>query len=135
MYIHDGGGGISSDDIDIERQRIDSIMTTLERAQVSVRKGASLAQVPAESLGHAPTATELELHAGKAHSHIVESMDQTVAGLGSYRTALNGFLDDIEARQAEQVQQFTAIETGLSCVAAPTFETNEQCTVPTGADG
>jgi hypothetical protein len=134
MYIADGGGGITSEDIDIEQQRIDLVLESLTQARSSVLRGSRLARVPAASLGGAPTAVELELHAGKAHHHVVESMDRTTDGLDSYRRALDGFLADIEERQAEQVQRFTAIQDGLTCVATPTFEENAAC-VAAGEEG
>ncbi len=66
MYtMHDGGGGISTDDISIEQQRVNEILATLNDAQTKVLKGARLGRVPAQSFGMAATATELELHAGK----------------------------------------------------------------------
>lgn len=134
MYIADGGGAITSDDIDIEQQRVDQVLESLQLARASVLKGSRLAQVPAASLGAAPTALELELHAGKAHHHVVDSMDQTTTGLDSYRRALDGFLADIEEQQTEQVQRFTAIQDGLTCVATPTFEENTACVAP-GEEG
>lgn len=137
MYtIHDGGGGLSTDDISIEQQRVNQILETLNDAQDKVRKGARLGQVPAQSFGQAPTATELEGHAGKAHGHIVEAMEKTIAGLTSYRTALDGFVADVEEQDAQQAAQLTAIEQGVSCVAQPTFQDsdNAQCALPTGDD-
>jgi len=135
MYtMHDGGGGISSDDISIEQQRVNQILETLNDAQDKVHKGARLGRVPAQSLGQAATATELELHAGKAHGHIVESMEKTIAGLRSYRTALDSFIADVEEQDTAQAQQLTAIEQGISCVVQPTFQDSSQCTLPTEGD-
>lgn len=131
MYVMHDGGGISSDDISIEQERVDAVLSTLQRAQRKIHKGANLARVPAASFGAAATATELETHAAKAHGHIVDSMTQTIGGLKSYGRALDRFLDDVQQRDREQQQQLAAITDGVTCVAQPTFETNDACTVPT----
>jgi hypothetical protein len=135
MYtMHDGGGSLTADDISIEQQRVNDIVSTLDDAMERVHKGAGLGRVPAQSLGDAATATELELHAGKAHGRIVEEMERTVAGLTSYRRALDRFVADAAEQDAEQARRLAAIEQGITCVAQPTFQDNSQCTLPTEGD-
>lgn len=135
MYtMHDGGGGLTADDISIEQQRVNDIVSALDDAMQRVHKGAGLGRVPAQALGRAPTATELELHAGKAHGRIVEEMERTITGLKSYRRALDRFVADATEQDAEQARRLAAIEQGISCVAQPTFADNNQCTLPPEGD-
>lgn len=132
VAVHGDSGGVTRSDIEIEQDRVTSVLSSLGAARTKVSRGARLAQIPPASFGAADTATTLELHASKAHHHVVDGFDQTVAGLESYNRALTGFLDDISQRQAEQVSRFATIEQGLECVAQPTFESNSACELPSG---
>lgn len=135
MYVHDGGG-FSSQEIDLEMTRVALIRGTLQDALSRVETGAKLAAIPPMSFGGAPTATELEGHAGKAHDRIVSSLARTVTGLNTYEQNLQHFLDDSLETDDTQRVTLDRIATAASCVAPPTFRSPDQCTVPVegGAD-
>lgn len=134
------GGGFSSQEINLELLQINLIRTTLQNALDKVQTGAKLAAIPAASFGGSATATELQGHAGKAHGHVVDALDQTITGLNTYEKSLQHFVDDsldTDADQAttltqrtqrtEQVDVNALLDMGAACTQPDNFSNTNAC--------
>ena len=74
-------------------------------------------------------------HASTAQQHVAEAVLQMAAGLRGYRDNLAGFVDDLGDTDAANASVLNGLATSTSCVAAPNFETNDVCTLPTATAG
>jgi hypothetical protein len=87
------------------------------------------------AFGGAPASVDCSGHAGKARQHVVDSINDMVAGLQGYHSSLDGM-----RRRAHHVDDTS--ETDITrlivrsedCAAAPTVGSSSQCVAPTGSD-
>lgn len=128
-----------------ERHVIDRIIRVLDDAESSVRQGQQISPVPAASYGRSATAAELGLHAGKAHTHVVDAMTRMVAGLESYHAGVKRFRQDAHetdqrnaddlgtvTRRAEQVDVATLFRQGDACNGSGNFYNTTTCEAAAG---
>lgn len=73
----------------------------------------------------------LGYNADLARQHVAKAVLQMAAGLRGYRTNLADFVDDVSEKDAQSATALKGIEASTVCVAAPNFETNNACTLPT----
>lgn len=139
----DGVRGILTD-AGVGDNTVQEILAMLDDAQSKVKKGEDIQAVPAAALGGAPTAAELQLHAGKAHDHVVEAMTQMVNGLQGYYDSVKHFRQDVHDTDAgeatryaqrtqatEQVEVTALLEMGAACTQPENFHDAPRCEVPT----
>lgn len=76
----------------------------------------------------------LSHHSSVAQAHVATSVLQMAAGLRGYRDNLAGFVDDLGETDAANATALSNLATSTACVAAPSFETNQACSLPTAGD-
>ena len=87
------------------------------------------------SFGTAPASVTCSGHAGKAHQHVVDAINDMVIGLEGYQASLDGM-----RRRAQHVEDTSEsditrlIVRAEDCAAAPTVGSPSQCVAPTGDD-
>ncbi|WP_395656940.1 hypothetical protein [Nocardioides sp.] len=77
---------------------------------------------------------QLSHHSGVAQQKVSHAVLQMAAGLRGYRENLAGFVDDLGETDASSATALSNLATSTACVAAPSFETNSACTLPTEGD-
>jgi hypothetical protein len=70
-------------------------------------------------------------HSSVAQQHVAKAVLQMAAGLRGYRDNLSGFVDDLGDTDVSNASVLNGLNTSTSCVGAPSFETNNACTLPT----
>lgn len=73
---------------------------------------------------------ELGYHSSVAQQHVARAVLQMAAGLRGYRENLGRFSDDLGDTDVERATVMQGLQESTVCVAAPTFETNNACTLP-----
>lgn len=145
MLLIDGVRGILID-AGVGDDIVQEILEMLDDAQTQVQQGESIQPVPAAAFGGAPTAAELDLHAAKAHGHVLEAMTQMATGLRGYYDSVKHFRQDVHetdageaarytqrTQAAERVEVTALLDLGLACIQPESFHANPGCEVP--ADG
>jgi hypothetical protein len=74
---------------------------------------------------------QLGHHSSVAQQHVADAVNQMAAGLRGYRDNLSGFVDDMGDTDVSNAVALNTIAQSTACVAAPSFETNNSCTLPT----
>lgn len=69
-------------------------------------------------------------HSGVAQEHVAKAVLQMAAGLRGYRRNLADFVDDVSDTDVSNATALNNIASSTACVAAPSFETNNACTLP-----
>ena len=77
----------------------------------------------------------LSHHSSVAQQHVAKAVLQMAAGLRGYRDNLASFTDDLVDTDASNASALNGIAVSTSCVAAPSFETNNACSLPPSAEG
>jgi hypothetical protein len=72
-------------------------------------------------------------HSSVAQQHVAKAVLQMAAGLRGYRENLADFATDLDDTDASSATALNNLATSTSCVAAPSFATNDTCTLPTTA--
>lgn len=75
----------------------------------------------------------LSHHSSVAQQHVAEAVLQMAAGLRGYRDNLAEFVDDLGDTDASNAVALNGLAESTACVAAPNFETNNQCALPVSA--
>jgi hypothetical protein len=75
----------------------------------------------------------LSHHSSVAQQHVATAVLQMAAGLRGYRDSLAGFAADLDDTDASNATALNNLASSTSCVAAPSFETNNACTLPTSS--
>ncbi|MGA8257235.1 MAG: hypothetical protein WB767_11750 [Nocardioides sp.] len=77
-------------------------------------------------------------HTSIAHRHVIEAMQQMVAGLQGYETNVRKFHDDIvftdedaAARNDATTARVVTVQDASNCLDAPGFADNPVCEIPT----
>jgi hypothetical protein len=78
---------------------------------------------------------QLTHHSSVAQQHVAKAVLQMAAGLRGYRENLAGFADDVSDTDVSNATALNNIAASTACVAAPSFETNDACTLPVSAEG
>lgn len=73
----------------------------------------------------------LSHHSSIAQQHVARAVLQMAAGLRGYRDSLAGFVDDLGDTDHQSAAVLDGLATSTACVAAPSFETNGGCSLPT----
>lgn len=147
MFI-DGVRGVLTGAVGMEGDdpAVQLILDMLEGSRTTVEAGERIAPIPTSSLGQAPTALELHLHAGKAHTHVTQAMAQLVAGLQGYSDSVRRFREDSHetdgvvatdvtrlTQRADDVRAAEALlAQGAACTQQEDFQAAAGCEVPTG---
>jgi hypothetical protein len=126
---------------------VQQIVQVLELGKSDVQEGGDISAPPAAAYGDSPTAQELQLHAGKAHGHVIEAMTQMVAGLEKYQESVRAFERDVKDTDAtigtdlsrrtarvEGVDPATVLAAAEACLSPTGFETNAACAAPSTGD-
>lgn len=74
-------------------------------------------------------------HSSVAQQHVAQAVLQMAAGLRGYRDNLAGFVDDVNDTDVANATALNNIAVSTACVAAPSFETNNSCTLPPSTEG
>lgn len=128
MYAVDmlGTLGVPEDLIEQVRGMLDSRADELEGAKPSPIGAVFGGSAQGQLLTH---------HAGLARQHVAEAVLQMAAGLRGYGSELEQHRVRMGDTDVQNGVDLTRIEIATTCVAAPTLESNQQCTLPTSEDG
>jgi hypothetical protein len=87
------------------------------------------------AFGGAPASVACSGHAGKARQHVVDAINDMVAGLHGYHSSLDGMKRRAVTAEDTSVTDINRlIVQAESCTAAPTVAAPSQCAVPVGDD-
>jgi hypothetical protein len=85
--------------------------------------------------GGSDAGAQLSHHSSIAQQHVAKAVLQMAAGLRGYRDNLTSFTDNMVDTDVSNATALNGIAESAACVAAPTFETNNQCTLPLSTEG
>ncbi|GAA1142309.1 hypothetical protein [Nocardioides aquiterrae] len=85
--------------------------------------------------GGSEAGAQLGHHSSVAQQHVAKAVLQMAAGLRGYRDNLSSFTDNMVDTDVSNATALNGIAESTSCVAAPSFETNNSCSLPLSTEG
>jgi hypothetical protein len=82
------------------------------------------------SFGRSPTGMDLDAQTATAHRHVVEAIEEMVAGLQAYSTNIRKFADDMAFTDEDAEVRLRSLNEANACTTPDTFHTNNTCTPP-----
>jgi hypothetical protein len=133
--MHDVGGGAVEmlGDLGLPEDLVDQVRTMLGHHAEDLENN-NVRPIGQGMFGGSDSGAVLGHHASIAQQHVAKSVLQMAAGLRGYRENLAGFVDDLADTDAASASALNGLATSTACVAAPSFETNDACTLPAGGE-
>ena len=121
-------------DLGFDLAIIEEVKAALDEGQEQVGAAAKLKAVGGTSFGDLPEGLDLADHTQRARDKVAAALEDMVAGLAGYRSAVVHLVEETFAVEQDTAGALTKIQQSSDCLTAPSFSAPGQCTAPTAEE-
>ncbi|WP_182526150.1 hypothetical protein [Nocardioides dongkuii] len=122
-------------DLGFEDTLIQQVAGVLDQSTKAVRDAREVRGVAPTSFGDIQEGIDLADHTQRARDRVRVALDEMVAGLAGYHSALLQLREDTYQVEDDTVTTLQRIAQAESCVVTPSFAAPSQCAAPGTSEG